>query len=139
MAVYNPPISSNIPPSPLHTISSVIILDNEGRHLISRHFSASKHSDASTPAPSDQTVSTALSDQHKLEHHIWDVTRRRPLGQVAIIDGMIIVYKTNLDIMLFVIGRLDCNELMLGTVLDSIYEAMEALIKYHPFINYFFI
>lgn len=126
MAVYNPPIISNVPPSPLHTISSIIVLDNEGRHLISRHFSLPKLSNVSSVEP---TASTALSEQHKLERHIWEVTRRRPLGQVAIIDGMIVVYKTNLDIMLFVIGRLDCNELMLGTLLDSIYEAMEALIK----------
>src|SRR4051794_31018883 len=104
MAVYNPPTSSNIPPSPLHTISSIIVLDNEGRHLISRHFSIPKPSNISSTTASEQTASTVLSDQHKLEKHIWEVTRRRPLGQVVIIDGMIVVYKTNLDIMLFVIG-----------------------------------
>lgn len=131
MAVYNPPpISSNLPPSHLHTVSAVIIMDNEGRHLISRYFSNPKPSDASKAASSAEHTSSTLSDQHKLEHHIWEVTRKRPLGQVAIIDGMIIVYKTNLDVMVFVVGRLDCNELMLGTILDAIYEALEALIKY---------
>jgi coatomer subunit zeta len=130
MAVYNPPpIATSIPPSPLHTISAVIILDSEGRHLISRYFSNPKHSEASKIANSPDHAASISSEQHKLEHHIWEVTRKRPLGQVAIIDGMIIVYKTNLDVMLFVVGRLDGNELMLGNILDSIYEALEALIK----------
>lgn len=111
MAIYNaPPVSKNAA-SLLHTIHSIIILDNEGRPLISRRY-------------------LPLKDQNKdLEKHLWDVTRRKPLGQVAIVDGQLVVYKTNLDIMVYLVSGLEANDLMLGSILDSIYEAMEALIR----------
>lgn len=96
----------------LHTVNAVIVLDNEGRHLFSRHFS---------PMEKEQ--------QKQWEQRIWENTRRKPLGQVAVLDGQIIVYKPNLDVILYVVGPLDSNELLLGALLDGLFEALEALLK----------
>ena len=104
----------------LHTVNAVILLDNEGHHLFSRHF---------------QSLSSRLEkdEQKQWEQRIWENTRRKPLGQVAVIDGQIIVYKPNLDVILYVVGPLDSNELMLGALLDGLFEALEALLKYSTF------
>ena len=98
----------------LHTVNAVVLLDNEGRHLFARHFS-------STSMDKDQ--------QRQWEQRLWESTRRKPLGQVAVIDGQIVVYKPNLDVVLYVVGPLDSNELMFGALLDGLFETLEVLLK----------
>jgi hypothetical protein len=67
--------------------------------------------------------------QQKWEQRIWESTRRKPLGQVAVLDTQIVVYKPNLDVVLYVLGPLDSNELLLGALLDGLFESLEALLK----------
>lgn len=98
----------------LHTVNAVLVLDNEGRHLFSRHF-----------------PSMEKEQQLAWEQRLWEVTRRKPLGQVAVIGGQIVVYRPNLDVILYVVGPLDSNELLLGALLDGIFESLEALLKYY--------
>lgn len=103
----------NVNPSILQTISAVLLLDNEGKRLLTRYF-----------------VLFTNQDQLSLENKIWSITHRKPLSQVAIIDNHLVIFKTNLDIQLYILAPLDTNELLVGSFLESLFEALEVLLKY---------
>lgn len=45
-------------------------------------------------------------------------------------EGHIVVYKANLDVILYVVGRPQQTELLLACVLDTLYDTLTEVIKY---------
>lgn len=46
------------------------------------------------------------------------------------LNGFIAVYRPNLDVVIYVLGTAQQNELMLSCVLDTIYEVFSEILKY---------
>lgn len=50
--------------------------------------------------------------------------------EVVMCEGKIVVYRTNLDLMIYVVGQPEQNELMLATVLDTFTDVLTDSLKY---------
>lgn len=107
----------------VHSVHAVLILDNDGRKLFGKYHH----------------VSDSTRDAHRVnEEKLWATLRRRPLGEVALVDNRVVVYRHNLDVTVYVVSPAlgsaslsgDVNELVLASVLDGLFESMEALLKY---------
>lgn len=51
------------------------------------------------------------------------------------IDGFIALYRCNMDVGLYLLGRPDVNELALGAVLECLFECLEDMLKYSAVIT----
>ena len=70
--------------------------------------------------------------QAEFERKIFKKTRNsqaRVDAEVAILDGLTVVYKNGADVTFYIAGGGDENELILVTLLDSLYDALSTLVK----------
>jgi len=72
-------------------------MDNDGNRIIARYFS----DDFST-----------LKEQKAFETKVFEKTRKRD-DEIILLDGYTITYKSNVDLLFYVIGSADENELLL--------------------------
>merc|ERR1712130_802244 len=91
-----------IPTPSLYTVGGIIVLDNDGHRIISKYFT----DDFST-----------LREKKDFEKKIFEKTRKRD-DEILLLDGNTITYKSNVDLMFYVIGSQDENELLLANVLN---------------------
>ena len=59
---------------------------------------------------------------------------RSVVDEVTTCDGTIVVYRANLDIILYVVGKPEQNELLLATVLETYYDVLTEVMKYQRLI-----
>lgn len=45
-------------------------------------------------------------------------------------ESRIVVYRANLDVLVYVVGGLEQNELLLACALDTFFDALSEIIKY---------
>lgn len=50
-------------------------------------------------------------------------------ADIAMLDGFVAVYKANLDVIVYVIGSAQQNELMLMSALDTYFEVLSEVLK----------
>lgn len=58
------------------------------------------------------------------------IVERSVVDEVTTCDGTIVVYRANLDIILYVVGKPEQNELLLATVLETYYDVLAEVMKY---------
>ncbi|KAJ3156143.1 Coatomer subunit zeta-1 [Geranomyces michiganensis] len=97
----------------LYTTKAVIILDNEGKRLLSKYY---------------QSEYATSKEQKAFEKSLFDKTKKTT-SEIIMFDNQIVVYKNSIDVFLYVLGSADENELILNHVLNSFYEALSLLLK----------
>lgn len=101
-------------PNPsLYTVGGIIVMDNDGNRIIARYFS----DDFST-----------LREQKAFETKVFEKTRKRD-DEIILLDGYTITYKSNVDLLFYVIGSADENELLLTNVLNCFYESISLILR----------
>ncbi|XP_046276567.1 coatomer subunit zeta-2 isoform X3 [Marmota monax] len=102
----------------LYTIKAVFILDNDGRRLLAKYY------DDTFPSMKEQMV---------FEKNVFNKTSKTetlpPLGEIAFFGGMTIVYKSSIDLFLYVVGSSHENELMLMSVLTCLFESLSHMLR----------
>ncbi|KAK7804433.1 hypothetical protein U0070_017046 [Myodes glareolus] len=78
----------------LYTIKAVFILDNDGRRLLAKYY------DDTFPSMKEQMV---------FEKNVFNKTSRAE-SEIAFLGGMTIVYKSSIDLLLYVVGSSSENE-----------------------------
>ncbi|WIA32292.1 hypothetical protein OEZ86_003138 [Tetradesmus obliquus] len=99
------------------TVKSLIVLDSEGRRIAVKYF-----------APEWGTVSS----QANYEKSVFAKTSRtnaRGEAEIIMFDDYLVVYKCLGDLMFYVTGSLNENELILYSVLQAFYEATSTLLR----------
>lgn len=84
------------------------------------------HSDASVPNP----YPTA-KEQTSFEKGLVDKTAKTA-NDIILYDGRIVVFKAEGDVMLYVVGGMDENELLLWHTLLALRDSLNVLLKYTP-------
>ena len=86
-------------------------MDNDGKRLIARYYNDD------FPTVREQKVFFTKNEFITLfqafEKKIYDKTKKRD-DEILLLDGYTITYKTNVDLMFYVIGSADENELLLA-------------------------
>ncbi|KAF6298317.1 COPI coat complex subunit zeta 2 [Rhinolophus ferrumequinum] len=109
-----PPAGAGEPTGPrlqepsLYTIKAVFILDNDGHRLLAKYY--------------DDTF-PSMKEQMAFEKNVFNKTSRTD-SEIAFFGGMTIVYKSSIDLFLYVVGSSHENELMLMSVLTCLFESL---------------
>eukprot|EP01138_Halocafeteria_seosinensis_P012902 gb/GECG01013180.1/.p1 GENE.gb/GECG01013180.1/~~gb/GECG01013180.1/.p1 ORF type:complete len:212 (+),score=30.30 gb/GECG01013180.1/:1-636(+) len=101
-------------------IRAVIVADSKGRRIAAKYFNKEQF----------QTT----QEQHNFEKKLYQKTRNsqaRFEAEVSLLEGNTVVYRLGDDVFFYVLGSTDENELILVSVLDAIYEALNSLLKHN--------
>lgn len=97
----------------LYTVKAVIILDNDGDRLFAKYY--------------DDTYPSA-KEQKAFEKNIFNKTHRTD-SEIALLEGLTVVYKSSIDLYFYVIGSSYENELMLTAVLNCLFDSLSQMLR----------
>ncbi|KAK2505547.1 hypothetical protein MC885_019911 [Smutsia gigantea] len=104
------------PPAPepsLYTIKAVFILDNDGHRLLAKYY--------------DDTF-PSMKEQMAFEKNVFSKTSQTD-SEIAFLGGMTVVYKSSIDLFLYVVGSSHENELMLMSVLTCLFASLNHMLR----------
>eukprot|EP01111_Echinosteliopsis_oligospora_P017551 TRINITY_DN764_c0_g1_i1.p1 TRINITY_DN764_c0_g1~~TRINITY_DN764_c0_g1_i1.p1 ORF type:complete len:170 (+),score=38.62 TRINITY_DN764_c0_g1_i1:125-634(+) len=97
----------------IECVKCVIVLDSDGARVLSRFYSK----DFST-----------VSEQKAFEKNIFEKTDRKN-GEIILLDGLIIIFRSIGDVIFYIVGGMKENEVILMTVIDAMIETLNNLLK----------
>ncbi|XP_065655996.1 coatomer subunit zeta-1 isoform X2 [Hydra vulgaris] len=97
----------------LYTIKAVAILDNDGERIVSRYY--------------DDTFAT-VKEQREFEKNLFQKTSRQN-AEIIMLDGLTVVYRSNVDLYFYVMGSQYENELILVSVLNAFFDAVSTMLR----------
>ncbi|KAG2431625.1 hypothetical protein HYH02_013318 [Chlamydomonas schloesseri] len=101
----------------LPIVKNLLLLDSEGKRIAVKYYT-----------PEWSTVASQAS----FEKALWNKTSRtnaRAEAEIIMFDNVVVVYKYIGDLMFYVTGSIDENELILYTVLQAFYESVTILLR----------
>uniref|UniRef100_A0A8C5DG67 Coatomer subunit zeta n=1 Tax=Gouania willdenowi TaxID=441366 RepID=A0A8C5DG67_GOUWI len=75
----------------------------------------------------DDTYPT-VKEQKAFEKNIFNKTHRTD-SEIALLEGLTVVYKSNIDLFFYVIGSSHENELMLMAVLNCLFDSLSQMLR----------
>ncbi|XP_023320807.1 coatomer subunit zeta-1 [Eurytemora carolleeae] len=97
----------------LRSLKALLILDHDGERILGKYY------DTSFPT---------LRDQRKFEKRLFSKTVKAN-SEIILLDGITILYKSNIDLFFYVVGRINENELVLLSVLNCLFESINSVLK----------
>eukprot|EP00199_Chlamydomonas_sp_CCMP681_P006377 CAMPEP_0119108756 /NCGR_PEP_ID=MMETSP1180-20130426/15641_1 /TAXON_ID=3052 ORGANISM="Chlamydomonas cf sp, Strain CCMP681" /NCGR_SAMPLE_ID=MMETSP1180 /ASSEMBLY_ACC=CAM_ASM_000741 /LENGTH=185 /DNA_ID=CAMNT_0007094409 /DNA_START=144 /DNA_END=701 /DNA_ORIENTATION=- len=98
-------------------IKALIMLDSEGKRIAVKYYG---------------NEWPTVAAQAEFEKSLWTKTSRtnaRQEAEIVMLDSNIMVYKYLGDLMFYVVGSQDENELILYTILQAFYESISILLR----------
>lgn len=98
----------------LGVVGAILVLEEDGSNIACRYYG--------------DYNSKTLKEKRAMALNVHNKTRGSH-GDVALLDNMVVVYRTLSDAQIYVVGSLDENELQLAVVLSTIVEALSILFR----------
>ncbi|CAK9035714.1 Coatomer subunit zeta-1 (Zeta-1-coat protein) (Zeta-1 COP) [Durusdinium trenchii] len=102
------------------SVKAVLILDcNDGSRVHAKYYSK---------------YFKDVAAQKAFELNLFSKTRAqsaRSEAEIAMLDSTVCVFKSGIDVMFYVCGEPDENELILTTVLDAIFDSLNGILRSH--------
>jgi len=120
----------------LFSVNAILILSTDDRsRILTKYYSAPHappHSDRHSGANSYPT----LKEQKAFEKGLLEKTNKQS-SDIILYDGRVVVFKMEGDIMLYVVGGADDNEILLFGVVLALRDSLAILLKYRasPLLN----
>ncbi|XP_054614832.1 coatomer subunit zeta-2 isoform X3 [Dunckerocampus dactyliophorus] len=71
-----------------------------------------------------------MKDQRNFEKNIFNKTHKaETLDEIAFLEGMTIIYKSSIDLFIYVVGSAQENELMLMSVLNCLFDSLSHILR----------
>lgn len=83
------------------------------------------------PAPAQATPYPDLKSQKTFEKGLLEKTAKQT-ADIILYDNRIVLYKSESDVMMYVVGGVDENEIMLYNVILALRDSLHLLFKYVP-------
>ncbi|XP_012892281.1 PREDICTED: coatomer subunit zeta-2 [Dipodomys ordii] len=97
----------------LYTIKAVFILDHDGHRLLAKYY---------------DDMFPSIKEQMNFEKNVFNKTSRTE-SEIAFFGGTTVVYKSSIDLFLYVVGSSQENELMLMSVLTCLFESLSHMLR----------
>ncbi|XP_043530685.1 coatomer subunit zeta-1-like isoform X1 [Chiloscyllium plagiosum] len=97
----------------LYTVKAIIILDNDGERLHAKYYD-------------DAYPST--KEQRNFEKNIFSKTHKSD-SDIAFLEGLTIIYKSSVDLYIYIVGNSQENELMLMAVLNCLFDSLSQMLR----------
>ncbi|SLM41145.1 coatomer subunit zeta, partial [Lasallia pustulata] len=116
----------------LFSITAILILPTDDTtRILAKYYSAPHPPPGSSPhhAPNHPGVSPypTLKEQKAFEKGLLEKTNKQN-SDIILYDGRVVVYKTEGDVMLYVVGGGDENEILLWSVVLGLRDALGILL-----------
>lgn len=100
------------PPS-LRSVKAIVILDHDGERVVAKYY--------------DSTFPT-LRDQLNFEKKLHRRTLKEK-SEVVLLDGITILYRANIDLVFYVMGSAEENELLLMAALNCLVQSVDTVLR----------
>lgn len=105
----------------LYAIDAILILDNEQNRIFTKYYKAPHES-------ADVELITSLKKQKQFEKDLFKKTFKQNT-EIILFDNHAVVYKDYPDFVVYVIGGLDQNEVLLYNVLQGLTGSLEIILN----------
>lgn len=110
----------------LYTVKSVIVLDSEGKRVCAKYFT----NDYPTPKEQLAFEKNLFNKTVRANGMIFHFCRSHPTAEILMWENAIVVYRSSADVMFYVSGSYEENELILLSVLNTFHETISKLLRY---------
>lgn len=97
----------------LNTVKAFVLLDNDGARVFAKYY--------------DDAFPT-VQEQKAFEKKLFSKTHRAN-SEIVLLDGITVVYRSNVDLYFYVMGAESENELALRSLLSCVYESVSRLLR----------
>nr|XP_059886975.1 coatomer subunit zeta-1-like [Delphinus delphis] len=97
----------------LYTVKAILILDNDGDRLFAQYY---------------YDTYPSIKEQKAFEKNIFNKTHRTD-SEIALLEGLTVVYKSSIDLYFYVICSSCENELMLMAVLNCLFDSLSQTLR----------
>ena len=116
----------------LNSVNAILILSTDDKSRLLAKYYQSPHPPANLPAGSTSFPGAnpypTLKEQKAFEKGLMDKTNKT-VNDVIFYDNRIVVYKMEGDVMLYVIGGPEENEILLFSVVLALRDSLAILLK----------
>ena len=117
----------------LHSISAILVLSADGAtnpdtsRIFTKYYEA-PHTNAALPGITPTQSYRTQKEQKAFEKGLLEKTAKQT-SDVILYDNKVIVFKMESDVMLYVIGNADENEILLYNVVLALRDSLSILLK----------
>ncbi|KAJ1371646.1 Coatomer subunit zeta-1 [Parelaphostrongylus tenuis] len=90
-------------PTSLYSVKGIVILDQDGNRIIAKYF--------------DKSTFGTTKEQKAFEKSLFQKTSRNSSSEIILLDGVTCIYRSNVDLYIYVLGSSRENELVLESLL----------------------
>jgi len=120
-------------PMSLFSVNAVLVMSaDDGSRIFAKYYSAPHPPAGAAPNSTDYPGANpypTVKEQRAFEKGLLEKTNKST-GDVILYDNRIVVFKMESDVMLYVVGSADENEVLLYNVVLSLRDALGILFKY---------
>lgn len=109
----------------LYAIKALLILDSDANRLLAKYYTPPKQE----TLDDDNNALATLKQQLQFEKALFKKTAKQH-AEIILFDKYIVVYKEVADVLIYVVGGLDENEVALSSVLDGLKEAFDKILGF---------
>lgn len=116
----------------LFAVNAILILSTDDRARILTKYYSSPHGPPNSNSHPGANPYPSIKEQKAFEKGLLEKTNKQT-GDVILYDGRVVVYKMEGDVMLYVVGGGDENEILLFSVVLALRDSLAILLKFaHP-------
>ncbi|KAH9817186.1 Longin-like domain-containing protein [Melampsora americana] len=127
----------------IYTTTAVVLIDSDGNRLLAKYYDPPHLRQQSVTEPNKKpnpgmvqlgfngfsSQLRTLKDQRTFEKTMWEKTRKST-GDILIIQNHLVLYRSIIDMTIYVVAQESENELMLQTLLNSFFDAISSLLRH---------
>ncbi|VDN01363.1 unnamed protein product [Thelazia callipaeda] len=98
----------------LYSIKGIAILDQDGNRILGKYY--------------DENIFPGAKEQKAFEKSLFHKTNKAN-AEIILLDGLICVYRSNVDLFFYIMGGADENELILITALNCLYDSISLVLR----------
>ncbi|VDD88849.1 unnamed protein product [Enterobius vermicularis] len=98
----------------LNTIKGIAILDQDGNRVLAKYY--------------DMEAFPTTKEQLAFEKSLFQKTYKAN-AEIILLDGLICVYRSNVDLLFYVVGSSEENELILMAALNCLYDSFSIVLR----------
>ncbi|KAL1888083.1 Golgi-to-ER vesicle coat component [Ceratocystis pirilliformis] len=110
----------------LFSVNAVLVLNGEdGSRILTKYYNAPHQG---TGAPTTSSPYADVKSQKAFEKGLFDKTTKQN-NDIILYDNRVVLYKIDSDVIIYVVGSLDENEILLYNVILALRDSLHLLFK----------
>ncbi|KAI1761859.1 snare-like protein [Hypoxylon sp. FL1150] len=113
----------------LSSVNAIIILNvDDGSRIFAKYYSSPHHAPTATSHHQSSGPFADVKSQKTFEKGLLEKTAKQT-GDIILYDNRIVLYKMESDVMMYVVGGVDENEVLLYNVILALRDSLHLLFK----------